>query len=139
MKGLLHWLAVLPLLSSLVLAACAPPSQIQVNLDKEFTLSPGQTATVSGQDLQIKFIQETADSRCPKGVQCIWAGEVSCTVQVTKAGSTVEVVLTESGAGDHATKSLDGYEVAFHVTPYPEAGKTIKPGDYRLTMTVGKE
>jgi hypothetical protein len=39
-----------------------------VGLGQEFQLSPGQTASVTGQSLSIEFVRITDDSRCPTGV-----------------------------------------------------------------------
>jgi hypothetical protein len=136
------WLPVVALIAGLAfIAGCAPPAQVQVNLDKEFKLAIGQMAVVKGENLEIKFVEVTGDSRCPTGVECIWAGEVSCLVEVTKTGTGGQpqpVTRTDpgAGAGDNTTASLDGYEVTFTVTPYPRAGKQIQQSDYRLVMTV---
>lgn len=43
-------------------------------------------------------LQVISDSRCPKDVVCIWAGEVSVKVRLEKGGVTKEVTLKESGS-----------------------------------------
>jgi hypothetical protein len=115
-----------------------PPGE--VSLGREFTLSVGQNATVAGEDLGIKFVEVVSDSRCPQGVTCIWAGEVSCLVEVAKGSAgTSRIVLTQSGAdGQTFRPFLDGYETMFRVEPYPVAGKQIARNEYRLVMTVTK-
>lgn len=53
---------------SLLLAGCGSNTgEVQASLGQEFTLSINQTATISGQNLSIKFIDVTEDSRCPTG------------------------------------------------------------------------
>jgi len=71
----------------------------------------------------------------------VWAGQVSVTVEVTRTGSSpstpFKIVLTAgAGYGDEPTQAFDGHLVKFSVSPYPQLGKTISPGDYRLRMTV---
>ena len=50
----------------------------EVSLDKEFSLSPGQSTMIAGENLAIKFIEVISDGRCPKGAICVWAGEARC-------------------------------------------------------------
>ena len=68
---------------------------------------------------------------------------MSVTVDVTRTGPTpskpFKVVLTAGAQyGDEPTQIFDGHQVKFSVSPYPQLGKTIPAGDYRLTMTVTK-
>ena len=135
------WVAVVPaLLVAAFLAACRPvPSDTAVHLNEEFSLSVGQSASVEGEDLRVEFLEVVADSRCPKGVTCIWAGEVKCLVEVVASGSSQRVELTEPGLGSGPTRqAVKGYELSFAVDPYPEAGKQISRDDYRLRLTVRK-
>jgi len=112
---------------------------LQVGLGEEAVLAPGQRLIIAGEDLQIRFIRVSQDSRCPKGVYCIWAGEVTCVTEVTHGSTSREVTLTEPGLREegYCNTSFDGYELAFHVTPYPDArqGK-IAPQEYRLHLVV---
>jgi len=99
----------------------------------------GQRALIAGENLGIRFEEVTEDSRCPRGVTCIWAGRVTCMVEITQAGSSYRMALTESGLTDeYSRKRYEGYELAFHVTPYPEAGEKILPDAYWLHLTVSK-
>ena len=34
------------------------------------------------EDLEVRFVEVVEDSRCPKNVNCIWAGEVTILVEV---------------------------------------------------------
>jgi hypothetical protein len=51
----------------LLTPACMAAKQT-VGLGQEFQLSPGQTASVTGQNLRVEFVRVTDDSRCPTGV-----------------------------------------------------------------------
>jgi hypothetical protein len=49
------------------------------------------------------------------------------------------MALTEPGLSDGYSKErYEGYELAFHVTPYPEAGKEILTEAYRLQLIVSE-
>ncbi len=124
---------------SLVLGGCTGSSQeVKAKLGEEFSLQIGQTALLADENVKITFKEVITDSRCPKNVTCIWAGQVSCLTEVTKGGTLNKLVLTQPGLSDPATESFNGYKVAFNVTPYPEAGKQIAQDEYRLVLTVSK-
>ncbi|MDO8473111.1 MAG: hypothetical protein Q7T05_04760, partial [Dehalococcoidia bacterium] len=115
----------------------AAPQQ-QYSLGQQFELIPGQIASITGESLKVRFVEIVADSRCPTGVQCIWAGEVSCLVEIDYSGTTSRIVLTQGGSGP-ATTGFNKYEIAFGVQPYPEAGKQIDKAAYRLQLTISKK
>jgi hypothetical protein len=118
----------------------ATPNPDQVSPGEEFTLSIGQSALIPGENLNVKFVEVVADSRCPRDVTCIWAGEVSCLIEITRGSlDPYKLVLTQPGLTDQtATQDFDGYEIMFRVDPYPTAGKQIAQQEYQLVMTVNK-
>ena len=136
MRKLISILIILTAIPLLI--GCTGNKTIEASLDKEFTLAIGQTANISGENLKIKFLDVTADSRCPKDVQCPWAGEVKCLLEITSNGSTQEVELTQLGGGSAEGQKVGDYTYKFTVEPYPESTKEIQKADYRLIMTVGK-
>jgi len=123
----------------LAIAGCSSPDTIEALPDIEFTLTPGQTADIAGEDLSIKFVEVVSDSRCPTGATCIWAGEASCLIEITSGGATVEKVLTQSGATSPDADEFGVYELMFDLMPYPELGKTVKNEDYSLLMAVSRK
>ena len=58
---------------ALLLFGCTLSSQ-SFSLDEPFQVREGLTYYNAAQDLSVKVISFT-DSRCPQGVECIWAGE----------------------------------------------------------------
>jgi hypothetical protein len=131
--------ALVPVIIILIatMFSCGTPAT-GAALGEEFTLAIGQSKAITGENITIKFLYVTADSRCPGNVTCIWAGEVSCMVEITRPGaSLLTLVLTEPGLTDQpSNQQFDGHSIAFRVNPYPTAGKQIAKGDYRLSMTV---
>ncbi len=114
-------------------------NNLQAGLNEEFCLSIGQCVFVTGKDLEVKFKEVIEDSRCPLGVMCIWEGRVSCVIELVKNGSIYPMVLTAPGLTDKYTRArYEDYEIAFHVTPYPEAGKNIAKDTYRLHLIISK-
>jgi hypothetical protein len=123
-----------------IITGCGPSGdEISVSTGKEFILPVGKAAVVSGEKLSIQFTSVEADSRCPKGVVCIQAGEARCLLQMTLQGSASTVTFIDRGGIDgYSHADFAQYKFAFKVTPYPEAGRTTAAGDYQLVMTVNK-
>lgn len=73
-----------------------------------------------------------SDSRCPQGVQCIWAG----TVEVRT------VLSTQVSHGEHVLKlgeaqQFGDFNVTLtDVTPYPKEGESIPESSYRFTFLI---
>ena len=90
-----------------------------------------------------KIKQVLTDSRCPEGVTCVWAGEVSVIVSVYKDSEFVEdkklVFSTNNNTAnlnwiipylDESHSRINSLTIA----PHPNVGKVIKPKDYYLEI-----
>jgi hypothetical protein len=121
-------------------AGCAASANgPDARLGREFSLSVGESRRIQGEDLTVKFLEVTSDSRCPSKVTCIWAGEVEALVELAHSGSLSQVALTKPGLTDDAGNQVfKEYRLTFDVTPYPEAGRQISKDEYRLRLTVSK-
>jgi len=128
----------LAILVLIPLSGCTKPAVDEVSLDKEFTISVGQSVSVKGENLTITFVEVVSDSRCPTGATCIWAGEASSLIEITDSASTYRKVLTEPGSSSPTKADFTGYEVMFNLLPYPVLGKETKAKDYLLQLTVSK-
>jgi len=117
------------LLTALAALACQAPTQIAPG--QSFVMAVGDTVAVSGTDLAIVF-REVTDSRCPRTVLCIWAGEARVTLHLRTASDSVTVDLpvpSSSRAGSWLAEALE-------IAPYPEGGTPIPRDRYRLTLRV---
>jgi hypothetical protein len=116
--------------------ACNSPTEPQAaKLDQGFTLMPGG-AVAFDDGLQVGFDQVISDSRCPRGAQCIVAGDATVRVWLAKAPAEREnrELKTTPGA---AQTTYGAYTIALvTLTPSPEVGGTIRPTDYAATLTV---
>ena len=133
---------LIPLLFALVATACPPratvatdPSVKTVAFDEATTLSPGETVLVADHAGSLKFLEVKNDSRCPKGVNCIQAGEASVLVELADGiKQTVEI-----GAQYRDVQRVATGDVVVHLLrldPYPEEKKRIGEGGYRLHVKV---
>lgn len=97
----------------------------------------GETETIDG--VSIKFVDVLEDSRCPEGVNCVWAGEVKISVEITNGKQSEKREITFGGIQkDESDKLLysssDITLTAEMVKPYPKASASIKKGDYELLV-----
>ncbi len=132
-------LAIAALLALVLsLGTACRSSDVTARLGEEISLSIGETAAISGEDLTIAFRGVPEDSRCARDVTCVWAGQARCAVDVTTSGETTSLDLIQPGlTDDPVAVEHGGYVFTFSVDPYPEkAGLQIAPGDYVLRLTV---
>lgn len=125
----------------LLLAGCAgSAATVEAPLGQEFSLAIGQSAVITGEDLEIKFLEVAADSRCAEvgGVWCIWEGNVTCVLRITYNDSSEKVTLGQPGQTNQAEGTYKDYRFIYNVEPYPMADEEISPDEYRLTLTVNR-
>lgn len=134
-------LTFVTLLSLLLIVGCSSQArEIDADVGGEFSITVGQSASIAGEELKIKFIEVVTDSRCPTGATCIWQGEVTCLVEITYFESVHRKALTQPGLTDEPSRAdFKDYRMTFIVEPYPVVGREIENADYRLKLTVDKE
>jgi hypothetical protein len=125
--------------------AAIATSASSIALGYPFKLAVNQTAYLEQADLNFRFVDVTEDSRCPSDVQCVWAGQVSVSIEAARASSGDAVgnfTLTIQGSGgpglnDSSTASVEGYLVKLaSVEPYPVSTRTIQLSEYVATLVV---
>lgn len=132
-------LLVMTFLLCTTLFAISACSSDEVSIGEDFSLHIGQSASIRGEELRIKFLEVVEDSRCPTGVTCIWEGRVSCLVEITYRESLHSVVLTEPGLTNFPSEQpFQEYKLAYHIEPYPEAGTEIAEDEYHLHLKISK-
>lgn len=106
-----------------------------------FSLKPGQSAVLASSDLRIGFDGVVADSRCPKGEQCVRAGEARVKVWLQRGPGprqAVELVGPLARAQWQGAAPLAmGHQLGFvDLAPYPVSGRAIAASDVVLTLEV---
>ncbi len=129
-------LLIVPVLIAMGCSA-ASASEHKASLGQEFTLPVGQSATVPGENMVVKFDSVSSDSRTPEGAQTIWAGEAKIKLEIIYHGSTSAVTLTAKSSIDgYSRDSFEQYEISFQLQPYPEVGRQPVDSEYRLLMKI---
>jgi hypothetical protein len=122
-----------------VILTAAPPagSTMQENRppSSPFTLAVGEEAAVGS--TEVRFVQVAADSRCPRGVNCVWEGDAVVELTVRKGGNVTPLELHTHGSPERPNVGeAQGYRFRLvALEPYPVEGQTIPAEDYRATLS----
>lgn len=133
---------VLNISSSSTLAYAQPldESTTVAKLDFPFHLRINQTAIIKTENVSIQFLDIVEDSRCPSDVRCIWAGQVTISVNITKyCDSPHRMNLTVGPLGSNSSiGELDNYKIQLlQVQPYPKASTgQINEADYVAVLKI---
>lgn len=127
------------LIVSLVGSTTQTFGQRRVKLQREFDVKAGREVIVKEAGLKIKFDALLEDSRCPEGVDCVWAGNGKISVTLKKGrmrGATFDLnTMTEPKSITH-----QGYEITLvKLAPYPKNNVESKKEDYVATLIVKRK
>jgi hypothetical protein len=94
--------------------------------------------------MNITFKGVSEDSRCPEGVNCIWAGVALTQIEVM--GTSTRPVLLNLASMDfpnrnyHQSADFNGYTITLQeVTPYPKSGGAAElNGKYKIGVSIKK-
>lgn len=108
---------------------------------REFRLKVGRQVSVKGTKLRLRFVAVENDSRCPKDVTCVWAGNAAVQLQLgTGRGSKTVTLNTSRSPSFVGETEYQGYKVNLvDLSPYPRSDRKIGPRDYTATLLVSKE
>ncbi len=127
------------LLMILVLAGCSDStlkSDASITSKNPSALKLSESKRFYG--LQVEFMQLIGDSRCPKGIQCSWAGNAQAVFLVTGKDSAETVTLNTHGGDKYPQQAyVQGYEITLKgIKPYPAANIKIDPSQYIAQLKV---
>ena len=88
------------------------------------------------EDMEITLqLEEINESRCPEGVVCVWAGQVTVSFDLKGAVEgkvqLASVMQPVDTVGNYAFRLVS-------VDPYPKYKQPLERSDYRITMKVAK-
>jgi hypothetical protein len=111
------------------------PAGPSVPLNQQFVLAPGQTATVEGESLGLRFVRVSGDSRCPADAICIQGGDAIVHIEVLPDGGAQREYDLHTGDMKpvrHENLTIELVQLA----PYPFSSRTIQSDEYRATLRV---
>lgn len=107
-----------------------------VIFNSEFPLQLEDVAYFPSQNLSIKLLEISQDSRCPSDVQCIWQGEAVLSLSIQKNDSQQIFSLSTVNS---PFKNVFGYNITLlSVEPYPISTRQIDKADYAAEFNITK-
>ena len=111
----------------------------ELNSDKTLEVKYGQPGNYADNSLVISLDSVLNDSRCPKNVYCIWAGNAEVRLVYSKDNHNVKFVLNTLPSFRTDTV-INGYRIKLvDLRPYPVSGIIIKQSDYKAEIKITKE
>jgi hypothetical protein len=105
-----------------------------VPVNQQFTLAPGEAASIEETGLRVQFIRVMVDSRCPADAVCIWVGDATVHVRVFGGPATSDYDLHTANS-EQSTIEHGGMRISLvQLQPYPFSNRTIQPSEYRATL-----
>lgn len=101
-----------------------------------FDIRPGQTVRLRDEGLRVTLLSVTEDSRCPEGVQCVWAGNVRLALRLAAAGGRASRVSLNTASQPTQINYRGRVLRILRVRPPKVEGRRIRPRDYRVTLEV---
>ena len=93
--------------------------KVQINTEKR----------ASQNKLNIRFVELVEDSRCPRDVNCVWAGNAKIKIRVSKNGRSHDLTMDTNGKAQTAV--AEGYQLKFvGLTPEPRSNIRINRNGY---------
>jgi len=110
-------------------------------LDREFKLRAGEQVALNRTRLRIKFDTVENDSRCPKDVTCVWAGNAAARFQLSVGRRSKTVTLNTGGNATFVREvEYQGYKVKLvDLSPSPLSKQKIAASAYTATLLVSKK
>ena len=110
-----------------------------VSPGNEFNLGVNQIVSLAGENLTVKFVGIESDSRCPRGSQCFWPGQVKASITIEQNGEDLGgfTLIKAVGQSYSAIATVAGYEIKLlDVNPYPRQNSKPDVADYVVTLTI---
>ena len=96
-----------------------------------------QAVNIDGEQIVLTEVLE--DSRCPKNVECVWAGQAKVVIEITSETGkrlTKEIILKGSPV---SLEGSDGTQFVIRgLKPHPKTSQKIDPADYHLLVDIRK-
>lgn len=106
----------------------------QFNFGSETVFLADETYCSENMELTMQ-VEEINESRCPEGVVCVWAGQVTVTFDLK---GDVEGKLQLASLMNPADTLGDYTFQLVSVDPYPKYKQPIERSDYRITIKVDR-
>ncbi len=102
--------------------------KVKINTQKKFSRS----------NLTVRFVELVEDSRCPKGTECIWAGNAKIKVEISDRGRNKQTFEMNTNIGAKGA-SYNGYSIELlDLIPVPANNVRINKNGYVATFAISR-
>jgi hypothetical protein len=116
-----------------------PQVSTQASLEETISLSPGQSAEIVGENVELAFHRVSSDSRCPTGAQCVNAGTATVVMQLVEQGIDSGRIELFISPGGNAGVAIGGHTLhLLTLEPDPPSSNGVDASDYRITFNVSR-
>jgi hypothetical protein len=113
---------------------CGDPAQLA--LGRPFSLRFGESAVFEKENVRLRFDSVPEDSRCPKKVQCVSAGNARIRLEITVGSATPSVVELNTARGPREAE-IEGFRIVLEdLAPYPLTSQPIPAEEFLATLSV---
>ena len=110
----------------------------EIKLHEKFKVHLNEQSILSSKELRIKFVSVKEDSRCPQGVDCLWAGNGKIEIKVIDKNED-SAILELNTELEPKSVSYKRFHIALiSLEPYPKAEQNIKEEDYSAILAVSE-
>jgi hypothetical protein len=118
-----------------------PPPPVQMKLGDYFMLGVGDGIVLEDDpEYRLRFDSLASDSRCPEGVQCIWAGRVDAVFSVQKGNQTqvLRLATGDLSQGGSSAGAFGPYTLEFKAITPPKTQAPILLRLYKASLVIKK-
>ena len=134
MKSVIKYLVIFFLFAGMGCEKAILDQEFTIGKEETFQLNQLYTSDDGQYTLKITYV---GDSRCPKGVYCIWGGEVTVKGEMTENGSKSSFEI--HSVVSKANKQPEEFTIQIvNAKPYPKFGTESKPEDLVVTLLIQK-
>ena len=126
---------VITLLTALATSACLTPASPDAVTGKPFDLKAGAVATLPD-GARLKFEAVNGDSRCPIDANCVWAGDATVAISLSRSGTAAETRELHTQASGSQIVYGDYVIQLTALAPSPRSSQQIRAADYVATLVV---
>jgi hypothetical protein len=109
------------------------------SLPAEVRLSPGQYVNLSHEGYVVTFEKVTADSRCPVGVECFWAGDGAAWLKIQDQAGTVRNDTLHTTRDPRSVQLPSLTIVLKKLEPYPVYNVPLDSSRYVVTLEIDRD
>jgi hypothetical protein len=124
----------------LLTAGCAGnPAGPVVSTGREFQVRAGESVSIQGTNLGLRFESVASDSRCPADAVCVTMGDAVAVFSVTQGGRAAERLSLHTQPGEGQQGRVGDWALTLvRLDPYPSVSRPIQPSDYEATLRVDR-